>query len=244
LKTAVAALGPIRSQFRRSFYIFCFHLPWPFTNILATFGNFWFLRLMHGLGKGDHLRKGEQAIGRLDPKEAGEAMAMSTGPGMPQLDGLKTDTMKYGESVRRRAHDRGMSEKVKIYREGLFSGRWEKSLETIAALFEISADSTRRSSSSTPLLVEQVDGCLKAPTTFMLGERDPVFDRRLALDNVRDVLVGGGQVVLVKNAGHWLPLEPGSRRILEKTVRWALSAEAGGKTPFAAIDDVTMVAEA
>ena len=252
LKTALTALGPVRSQFRRSFYIFCFHLPWPFSNFFATFGNYWFLRVMHSLGKGKP-RKDENLIGRLDPKEAGEAMAMSTGPGMLQLDASTADnsSMRYGESVRRRFHDRGMSEKVRIYRDGLFIGKWEKSLEITAALFEIASATSstpHSSSSSAPLLGALPNGYLKAPTTLMLGEGDPAFDRRLALNNVKDFLAGGGQVVLVKEAGHWLPLEPGGRRILEKTVLWALSREAGSEhasaqTPFAAMSDVKVLAE-
>ncbi|KAF2824700.1 alpha/beta-hydrolase [Ophiobolus disseminans] len=247
LKTAAAALGPVRSQFRRSFYIFCFHLPWPFTNLLATFGNYWFLRVMHNLGKGTRRRNEDKLFGHLDAKEAGEAMAMSTGPGIQQLNESEFGAMKYGESVRRRVRDRGMSEKVKIYRDGLFNRRWEKSLETTAALFEIATSSTPHSSaSSAPLLSGQLKGCLKAPTTFMLGERDPAFDRRLALDNVKDYLVGGSQVVLIKGAGHWLPLEPAGRRILEKTVLWALSKELGSEnvsTPFASMNEVTVVVE-
>jgi len=250
LRTAVAALGPIRSQFRRSFYIFCIQLPWPLSNVLATFGNFWFLRTMHSLGKGG-LRKDEKLIGRLDSKEAGEAMAMSTGPGRQQLDGKADTSLRYGESVSKRTNDRGMSEKVKIYRDDLFSGKWDKSLETTAALFEIAsaAESRRRSSaSSAPLLGGQAGGCyLKAPTTFMLGERDPAFDRRLTLDNFKDIMLGGGQVVLVKDAGHWLPLESGSRRILEKTVSWALGTEVGQESesaPFAEMSGVKIVVEA
>jgi len=144
-----------------------------------------------------------------------------------------------------------MSEKVKIYRDDLFSGKWDKSLETTAALFEIAsaAESRRRSSaSSARLLGGQAGGCyLKAPTTFMLGERDPAFDRRLTLDNFKDIMLGGGQVVLVKDAGHWLPLESGSRRILEKTVSWALGTEVGQESesaPFAEMSGVKIVVEA
>jgi pimeloyl-ACP methyl ester carboxylesterase len=252
LKTAITALGPVRSQFRRSFYIFCFHLPWPFSNFFATFGNYWFLRILHSLGKGK-ARKDEQLIGRLDPREAGEAMAMSTGPSIPQLEESAEikSSLRYGESVRKRIHDRGMSDKTGIYRDGLFTGTWEKSLETTAALFELDSvtNSTLSSStSSAPLLGSVLDGSLKAPTTLMLGEHDPAFDQRLALDNVKDFLVSGSQVVLVKDAGHWLPLEPSGRRVVEKTVSWALNQEATiqhGKasTPFAAMSDVKVVVE-
>jgi hypothetical protein len=229
LKTALTALGPVRSQFRNSFYIFCFHLPWPFSRFFATFGNYWFLRILHSLGNGK-AHKNEKRIGRMDPRETGEAMATSTGPGSLQLTG--PSDLRYGESVRRRVGDRGMSQKVGIYLDGLFIGKWEKSLETTAALFEI----------ATPPLADAPEGSLKAPTTFMLGERDPAFDQRLALSNAKDFLVGGSQVVLVKDAGHWLPLEPSGRRVVEKTVSWALSGETK-VTPFAAMSDVKVVVE-
>lgn len=245
LKKAFATLSPVRSQFRRSFYIFCFHLPWPFSNFFATFGNYWFLRILHSLGKGKP-RKDENLIGLLDPKEAGEAMAMSTGPAALQLGGTaEKGTLRYGESVRKRVGDRGMSQKVGIYRDGLFIGKWEKSLETTAALFEIATanGSTPHSSVSFAGLIGGApEGSFKAPTTFMLGERDPAFDQQLALSNIKDFLVTGSQVVLVKDAGHWLPLEPSGRRVVQKTVAWALSGDTKS-SPFAAMGDVKIVFE-
>jgi pimeloyl-ACP methyl ester carboxylesterase len=252
LKTAFAAIGPVRSQFRRSFYIFCFHLPWPFSGFFATFGNYWFLRALHSLGKGKPNRD-EKGAQRMDPKEAAEAMAISTGPSMLQLDASTKTTrgLKYGESVRKRVNDRGMSEKVGIYRDGLFVGKWEKSLETTAALFEIASatGSTPHSSLASGSFPGGVPrGSLKAPTTFMLGERDPAFDQQLALSNAKDFLVSGSQVLTVKNAGHWLPLEPSGRRVVEKVVLWALTSEAGSEhgsasKVFAAMSDVKVVAE-
>jgi hypothetical protein len=82
----------------------------------------------------------------------------------------------------------------------------------------------------------------------MLGQHDPAFDQRLALNGVKDFLVPGSQVVLVKG-GHWLPLEETGRRIIEKTVLWALDGkdghgDAGSPAPFAGMSDVKIVAEA
>jgi pimeloyl-ACP methyl ester carboxylesterase len=246
LKTAYTALGPVRSQFRHSFYIFCFHLPWPFSNFFATFGNYWFLRILHSLGQGEP-QKNEKLIGRLNPKEVGEAMATSAGPSITQVkEAAKGNSvLRYGESVRKRVGDRGMSQKIGIYRDGLFTGRWEKSLEATAALYEIAESG---STFSAPLLGSAPEGSLKAPTTFMLGERDPAFDQQLVLGNMKDFLVSGSQVVLVKDAGHWLPLEPSGRRAVVKTVAWALSKESTshhGKitTPFAAMSEVKVVVE-
>ncbi|KAH7392093.1 Alpha/Beta hydrolase protein [Phaeosphaeria sp. MPI-PUGE-AT-0046c] len=244
LKTAFTALGPVRSQFRRSFYIFCFQLPWPFSNFFATFGNYWFLRVLHSLGKGSP-RKDEMTLGRLNPAEVGEAMAMSTGPSMMQLanNSHGDGSLRYGESVRQRVNDRGMFEKVKIYRDGLFVGKWEKSLETTAALFDIGSANGSSSTSSGPLPGGLPRGSLKAPTTFLLGERDPAFDRQLALNNAKDFLVEGSQVALVKEAGHWLPLEPAGRRVLEKVVVWALSDKGDAPGPFATMSEVRVLVE-
>jgi len=132
-------------------------------------------------------------------------MAISTGPGTAQLDSGREKNGQYGASVRARISDRGMSEKIRIYREGLFTGEWQKSLETTAALFEMASDTASRGpSASGSLLVDTApQGALKTPATVILGEHDPAFDRRLALDNARDYLVKGSQVVIVKGAGHW-----------------------------------------
>jgi pimeloyl-ACP methyl ester carboxylesterase len=204
LKNGLSALGPVAAQFRRSFYIFVFHLPPPFNNLFATFGNYWFLRVLHEFGKGPR-SKSNKTIITLNPIDAAEAMAISTGPGLAQLDKVDGHGEHYGESVRRRVKDRGMSEKIRIYRENLIFGKWEKTLETTAALFNISSDaaSARSSSSGGALSNTAPQGALRAPATIILGEKDPAFDRRLALDNARDFLVKGSQVVIIKGAGHW-----------------------------------------
>jgi len=166
-------------------------------------------------------------------------MCMSTGPALPQLvdQPVGEPTGRYGESVRRRINDRGMSEKIRIYREGLFVGRWEKSLETTAALFELRSGDGRASTNAPK-------GALKAPITFVLGQRDPAFDLRLALDNVKEYLVRGSQVLVVKDAGHWMPTEPTARVVLEQIVLWALSEDAGNKsTPFAGMLNLKVVEE-
>lgn len=234
LKNGLNALKPVTGQFRRSFYIFCFNLPWPFSTFFATFSNYWFLRVLHDLGKGPR-SKTEKAVSRLSPKEAGESMAISAGPGLAELE--QNGQLRYGESVRTRVNDKGMSEKIRLYREDLFSGEWEKSLATTAALFELSSPS-----SDSILARAAPKGALKAPAVIMLGEHDPAFDKRLVLDNARDYLVKNSQVLIVKGAGHWLPLEPTGRRVLEKTLLWTLSDKGQSKaTPFAAMSDVKIM---
>lgn len=195
LRNGLKALQPVFGQLQRSFYIFCFNLPWPFSTFFATFGNYWFLRALHDLGKGPR-SKDEKSVSRLNPKEAGESMAISTGPGLAQLQ--QTGNLRYGESVRSRVGDRGMVEKIRLYREGLFLDEWQKSLETTAALFELSSHSQE-----SILARSAPKGSLKAPAVFMLGEQDPAFDRRLVLDNARDYLAPNSQVLLLKGVGHW-----------------------------------------
>ena len=197
LKNGLHALGPVAGQFRRSFYIFVFHLPWPLNTAFATFGNYWFLRVLHTFGKGPASKP--KNFTTLNPVEAAEAMAISTGPAIAQLDASNSNTERYGESVRARVGDRGMSEKIRIYRENLIFGKWEKSLEVTAALYNIST--TARSSGA--LSNTAPKGALKAPATLFMGQYEPAFDQRLTLDNARDYLVKGSQVVIVKGAGHW-----------------------------------------
>ena len=234
LRNAFSALSPILTQFRRSFYIFSFNLPWPFSMVFSTFGNYWFLRILHNLGKGKP-KDGEQIIGRLNPKEAGEAMAITTGPGEAQLNDTG-DTLKYGESVRKRFSDRGMSEKIRIYREGLFQDKWEKSLELTASLFELHDASASRKSSATI-----TEGAMQNPITLMIGEHDTAFDLRLAFNDIKEFLVPGSQVLLIKGVGHWVPIEPGGRQILEKTIMWALDGDTKTAT-FDRMSDVRVVA--
>jgi pimeloyl-ACP methyl ester carboxylesterase len=204
LKNGLHALGPVAAQFRHSFYIFVFHLPWPLNNTFATFGNYWFLRILHQLGKGPR-SKTDKRITTLNPVEAAEAMAITTGPSLAELEGASDTENGYSDSLWDRVHDRGMSEKIRIYREGLIFGKWEKSLETTAALYNISSEVSSSSlhSSTGGLANTAPQGALKAPATIIMGERDPAFDQRLALDNARDYLVKGSQVLIVKGGGHW-----------------------------------------
>ncbi|RAR08743.1 catalytic hydrolase [Stemphylium lycopersici] len=205
LKNGINALGPVASQFRRSFYIFVFHLPQPLNRVFATFGNYWFLRILHSLGKGPR-GKARSSTTVLDPVEAAESMAISTGPARPQLDTKAPQTgYGYSDDIQSRIADRGMAEKIRIYRENLVFGKWDKSLEITAALYNISSSASDMysSSSSGALANTAPEGALKAPATLIMGQYEPAFDQRLALDNARDYLVKGSQVVIVKGAGHW-----------------------------------------
>ncbi|KAJ8110204.1 hypothetical protein OPT61_g6896 [Boeremia exigua] len=239
LKNALRALKPVLSQFRRSFYIFCFLLPAPLDSFFTTFGNYWFLRALHTLSIGPQ-NEGEDLLSRLDTKAAAESMCMSTGPALAQLSDQPVGgpTGRYGESVRRRIQDRGMSEKIRIYREGLFVGHWDKSLETTAALYELRSGNDRTS-------IIAPKGALKAPTTLVMGERDPAFDLKLALGNVKEYLVERSQVLVIKDAGHWMPTEPTARVVLEQLALWALSEDPSAvkATPFAGMLNLKVIEE-
>lgn len=145
----------------------------------------------------------------MDPVEAAESMASSTGPASAQLQTKTPNGDTYAASLSRRLPDRGMAEKIRIYRENLFFGVWEKSLETVAALYNISSSAAGASSgyasgsASGTLANTAPKGALKAPATLVMGQYEPAFDQRLALENARDFLVKGSQVVIVKGAGHW-----------------------------------------
>ncbi|KAI4629425.1 uncharacterized protein J4E87_003689 [Alternaria ethzedia] len=241
LKNGLHALGPVAGQFRSSFYIFVFHLPWPLHNVFATFGNYFFLRVLHQFGKGTP-KKGKAAA-VLEPTEAAEAMAISTGPGSAQLDKANDKGERYGDSVKSRVGDRGMSEKIHIYRDSLAFGKWEKSLEVTAALYNISSEAASSQTLSAPGTLSSMapQGALKAPSTLMMGQFDPAFNQRLSFDNARDYLVKGSQVVIIKGAGHWLPLEHTGRRAVEKTLQWALQGAGSETIPFEAMSDVRIL---
>ncbi|EUC32972.1 hypothetical protein COCCADRAFT_5427 [Bipolaris zeicola 26-R-13] len=250
LKNGLNALRPIASQFKHSFYIFIFHLPRPFSTGFATFGNYWFLRLLHTLGKPHQLspkpaKHSPKPITStpMDPIEVAEAMATSTGPSSQQLRTKTPEGTSYPPSLHRRLTDRGMSEKIRIYRENLFFGPWEKSLETTAALYNIASNPMHSSSSNAGTLANTAPkGALKAPATLMLGQKDLAFDQRLALDGAKEFMVRGSQVVVVKGAGHWLQLEHTGRRILEKTLQWALRSDTKTSViPFDSMSDVRVL---
>lgn len=196
-----------------------FNLPHPIADIFPTFGNFWFLRLLQKAGIG-RLETGKYR--ELTPKEAGEAMASSAGPGAVQLD----DTNGYSSTLKARLPNHGMLEKMRIYREGLFRGPWEKSIETVVALSELPSNSKNsRGGSSAGLFDDGPFGALKAPATMIYGLDDPAFEKRLALDGIGDYLTRDSQVLTLKGAGHWLPLEQNGSNLIEHVVIWAFTRE-------------------
>ncbi|PVI02924.1 alpha/beta-hydrolase [Periconia macrospinosa] len=240
LKNAYRTVKPILSQIRRSFYVFCFNLPYPLPTVFTTFGSFWFLNVVHkselGLLKPDGQWEREMSV-----KEAADFLAMSAGPGTSQTTDVGG---QYPEAVKRRLSDHGMSEKIRFYREGLFGGIWEKSIETVVALSEIPPSQFRfGSSSSDDLFDSGPPGKLKAPATILYGRNDVGFDRRLALDGISDSISGNSQVVFLDNSGHWLPYEKESRVVLKSIVEWALGDERSALKEKLASESVTLLVD-
>lgn len=160
-------------------------------------------------------------------RERAELLATSSGPGIGQFqEGEKGKGEGYGESVKERIKDLGMSAKIRLYREGLLSGPWEKSLETVVALSEIPVSPTR-SNSGAGLFEDGPPGALKVPATIIYGGFDPAFERRLALDGMGDYLTRASQVLMLEKGGHWLPTEERGAEIIEDVAAWALGGEHG-----------------
>ena len=224
LKSALKNITPVFKQASKSGYVFAFNLPDPLSNFCGTMGNMWLLRLMHRIATGNAEPNGKPLL--LGPTEAAEAMTASIGPGPAQF-GASDTKEDYPESVKCRAPTGGWPEKIRIYREGLLLGQWEKSLETIVRLSELDRGSpqSRRSSSGAGLFEDGPPGALKARATVMYGKKDPVFEPKLTLEDISDYLTKGSQVVVLGEAGHWLPIEEDSAKVLEEVVGWALEGE-------------------
>ena len=178
-------------------------------------GNMWFLRLLHKLQAG---KRGQEP----EPEETAEYMATFAGPGIPELED-KADT-RYPDSVRRRVSGYGWDEKIRIYREGLFLKPWEKSLEVIISLNELSEqkEQASRSGMGGGIFDDGPSGALKARATIVLGKRDPAFQLELCLSGIGDYLSKGSQVVVLEKGGHWTPCEELGLKALESMVVWAL----------------------
>jgi pimeloyl-ACP methyl ester carboxylesterase len=146
-------------------------------------------------------------------------MASSAGPGAAQLE----ESNGYAMSLKNRLPNNGMLEKFRIYREGLFRGPWEKSLETVVALSEIQSPAKRGSGAG--WFHDGPPGALKAPATIVYGADDPAFESQLVLGGIGDYLSKDSQVVVLEDSGHWLPLEELGSSVIQEVVAWAMSGE-------------------
>ena len=202
---------------KKSGYGFVFNLPLPLVSLAGSMGNYWFLRTCHQIAAGkDH---------PFDSKQAAEAMASSHGPSVHECRSMTAAQESYPASVRQRSASGGFTEKIRYYREGLFSDAWVKTLETLAALYEI--DGGRRTSSGAGLFDDEPKGSLKAKTTVVWGLLDGAIDQRMALEGIGEYLPRGSQVVVLPRTGHWTPNPGVGREALERVIEWAAGGEKG-----------------
>ncbi|KAF2114422.1 Alpha/Beta hydrolase protein [Lophiotrema nucula] len=217
-KAALKTMSPVFGQIGKSFYIFILQLPFPLAHRFTTMGNFWFLRVLHMVQAKVITKKGKSKK-LLSWAQKADWMAISSGPGAGQFPKTTSAKEGYSESVRNRVKDFGMSQKIRLYRDGLFSGTWEKSLETVVALSEIPST---RSGSGAGLFEDGPPGSLRVPATIIYGKNDMAFESRLCLDSIGDYLVKGSQVFVANECGHWMPHEEEGVYIIEAVTAWAL----------------------
>ena len=230
-------MSPVFGQMGRSFYIFVINLPWPLAHFFATMGNFWLLRILHEVGAGLATRD-RKFSRRHTSAEAAEWLA-TAGPGLAQCTSGSGD-LAYPESVRHRVNNFGMPEKIRLYRESVAFGAWEKSLETVIGLSELPVG---KRASGAGLFEDGPRGSLAAPATIVVGQYDSAFDQRLTVVGIADYLTRGSQVLNVKGT-HWLPHEEVGSRVIEKCAEWALgSEEASLKDQLAEPDNVKFLVE-
>lgn len=207
---AFSNVKPLLAQIGNSGYVFTFRLPTSFAWMLGSLGDFFFLRLLNAFALG-----AKDPTAPVDTPQAFELLASSVGPGHKECDA--DIDYKYGESVRRRAVTGGWTDKIGLYREGCFGQKWEKPVELIVTLAELSSSGRRDS-----LDLLRPEGAIQAPVTLIWGEDDVAIENCLALDGIRDYFNHGSQLVKVKRCGHWTPLERNAVPIFEAILHWAL----------------------
>lgn len=211
LRKAISTVSPLLRQLIRSGYAFVFNLPLPLVDLAGSMGNFWFLRTCHRVAAGkDH---------PFEDHDAAEAMATSQGPGVYELKSATARQEAYPESVRKRASSGGFTEKIRYYRDGLFSTPWIKSLETLASLYAIGE--------SPGLFDAEPKGAFKAKTTMVWGLMDRAIDYKIALLGIGEYMLRGSQVVALPRTGHWTPTEKAGSRAFETVIEWAAAGEEG-----------------
>lgn len=229
LSRAVHAIRPLAFQLLLFGYVAAFQLPNVMVRYLGVGGNYSFITGAHkteyGRDKSDY--------------EPQHAMAMTMGPGEAECQ-TTTDNgtpERYGETVLARAREPGafFLNFTAYYRDGLAFGKWEKSLHTLGAFYNIEVDmensltkgsrSKRRrtSSASSTLLSETHASSLKTPATIIWGRKDQACTEPICLDGIGDYLTRDSQVLVLPSTGHWTPIEKASRTtlraILERLVQ-------------------------
>jgi pimeloyl-ACP methyl ester carboxylesterase len=140
------------------------------------------------------------------------------------------NALSYSPDVLARAQSPAASfiEKTRYYTDGAATGKWQKSLETLAWLYNIEAEDSgpsniRKRRASLSGIFEPVhSGSLRAPATVLWGQKDQACTQRICLDGISDYLQKGSQVVLLPRTAHWTAVEKESRVALGRVIEWFL----------------------
>lgn len=218
LRSIKTTLAPVVTQIVKSSYVFIFNLPKPLPHVFGNLGNMWFIRYAHFLASG--------GMNAPDGPEAAIHMASSLGPSASCCSSSTVNgSQGYGLTVMERAPHGAWANSIRYYSEGLTTQRWEKSLETMAALHNLRSKS-RRSSSGAGIF-EDKPGQLRAPTTVLWGEKDPALSSTIMTEGIKDYFVFESQVITLPKLGHWVPVEEGGAEVIADVVAWALDLDKG-----------------
>lgn len=187
------------------------------------------MSFLRGISKASHGK-------HQDEYDAQESLAATLGPGVNEVGTKTASGDSYGTSVHSRARSPGEAfwRQTAYYCYGLASEHWDKSLETVADLYNLESSNSanvsplhRRSSSSASsvMFTDAYNGSLKAPATILWGEKDLAITKAICLDGIGDYLARGSEVVLLPSTGHWTAVEKEGRAALVKVI--SLYAEAG-----------------
>ena len=225
---AVQAIRPLAFQTFLFGYMAAFQLPVAMVRYLGVGGNYSFIR-------GAHANEyGKDKTG-YDPQHS---LAMTMGPGEAECQTATDDEVpqRYGESVLARAKESGawFLSNTAYYRDGAAFDKWEKSIDTLGAIYNMEVDNEnsmmgsplrnrRSSSASSTLFSETCAHSLKAPATIIWGNLDVACYQPICLQGIGDYLSLDSQVLMLPNSGHWTPIEKESREtfkaILERLVQ-------------------------
>lgn len=247
LRKSFNTLKPLLIQLLLFGYIAALHLPRFMVAYLGTGGNFAFLRgtlrAAYGKDKSEWSRADSMAATLGPSEEECTTKTLDHNVASENPDGT-ANVLSYSPAVHDRAKSPGSSfvAKTGYYTDGAGTEKWQKSLETLAWLYNIeaedsgSSDICRRRSSSSGIFEPARSGSLRTPATILWGQRDQACTQRICLDGIADYLGKGSQVVLMPRTGHWTPVERESRIAIGKVLEWYLDGgDIDGKRDVASV---------
>ncbi|KAF2668531.1 alpha/beta-hydrolase [Microthyrium microscopicum] len=235
-------LKPVLRQLSKSAYVFAFKLPWPFNLILGRMGNFWFYRLCNALA----YQSREPVTGAagwdmlascLGPSDI-EYLSTSKSAHAEKRGSALVEDETYPHSIKHRTTTGGWATKICYYHDGLPTGIWTKSLQTLWELNQLeqasssfssasSSGSTRRRSGSRVGIFDiGPPGTLAAATTVLWGQKDAACDYAVAIEGIGDYFgVHDSHLIHLPNAGHWTTMDPQAVDVWELVIHWAVKGE-------------------